>query len=357
MNGIYVHIPYCVKKCGYCDFYSVCDLSSSDEYVDVLCRSISKIDERSDTLYIGGGTPSLLSAAQIIKIINSAKHTLTDDAEITIEVNPGDDLSDLLPQISKAGVNRLSIGMQSFCDKELQLLTRRHNSADVENVISLAKKCGITNISLDVMLGIEGQTLDSLKNTLDFCSIVGAAHISAYMLKIERGTPFEQADYRPVDDVQADMYLFAVDYLAKLGYEQYEISNFCLPDMYSRHNLKYWTGDSYIGVGAAAHSYYNGRRSFYSSSVTDFINGVPAVDDGIGGTFEEKVMLGLRLNKGINCVELGKLYPTMNNRINEMLNKANTLCKTEFVSVEDNVIALTPKGFLVSNSIIGLLLE
>ena len=357
MNGIYVHVPYCLKKCGYCDFYSVCDLSSADDYVEAICREINNIDEKSDTLYIGGGTPSLLSALQIIKIINAAKSILTDDAEITIEVNPGDDLTELLPKISASGVNRLSIGMQSHCDRELELLTRRHNSSDVDNAITLAKKCGINNISLDVMIGIEGQTLDSLKDTLDFCAESGITHVSAYMLKIESGTPFEKAEYRPIDDAQADMYLFAVDYLAKLGFEQYEISNFCRHGMHSRHNLKYWIGDSYIGIGAAAHSYYKGRRSFYSRSITDFITGVPAVDDGAGGTFEEAVMLGLRLNKGINCDELVKLYPTMNNKIKEMLNKANALSKTKLVSVEDNIITLTVKGFLVSNSIIGMLLE
>jgi len=357
MNGIYVHIPYCVKKCGYCDFYSVCDLTSADGYTGAVCQHIMQVDEISDTLYIGGGTPSLLGADRLSQIISCAKPILTDDAEITVEVNPGDDMSDLLPKLAKVGINRLSIGMQSHNDDELKLLTRRHNANDVENTVNIAKGCGITNISLDVMLGIEGQTVATLKDTLDFCAKVGATHISAYMLKIEEGTPFEKATFRPVDDVQADMYLFAVDYLSKLGYKQYEISNFCLADKYSRHNIKYWTNQSYIGIGAAAHSYYNGRRSYYSRSVSDFINGLPAVDDGAGGGFEETVMLRLRLSDGVDLNALSKEYPDMRDRLEMIKAKAHNLSKTDLLTINGDNVALTPKGFLVSNSIINLILE
>ena len=357
MNGIYIHIPYCVKKCGYCDFYSICDLSSVNDYVSAVCDNISKIDCLSDTLYIGGGTPSLLDPIHIARIVNSTKPILIDDAEITVEVNPGDDMKRFIPTVCKSGVNRLSIGMQSHNDHELKMLTRRHNSSDVDKTIEIAKECGIVNISLDVMIGIEGQTIDSLKETLDYCASVGATHISAYMLKIETGTPFERATFRPVDDLQADMYLFAVDYLAELGYKQYEISNFCRSDMYSRHNLKYWTNESYIGIGAAAHSYYNGCRYYYSRSIKDFVAGIEPIQDGIGGNFEESVMLGLRLVKGIDCNELTLLYPDEKFKISNMLKTAENLSESGLLILKDNIISLTPKGFLVSNSIINVLLD
>ena len=332
-------------------------MTSADRYVDAVCHHLSQIDTLSDTLYIGGGTPSLIGGDRLAKIINSAKPMLLKDSEITVEVNPGDDMKSLLPILARAGVNRLSIGMQSHCDAELKLLTRRHNAADVEEAIAVAKSCGIDNISLDVMLGIEGQTIESLKFTLDFCAKSGVSHISAYMLKIENGTPFEKAEFRPVDDLQADMYIFAVEYLKKLGYDQYEISNFSLAGKQSRHNLKYWTGESYIGIGAAAHSYYNGYRSYYSRSVEDFINGKSPVYDGQGGGFEERVMLGLRLTEGIDVKQLTELYPINDHRINTMLDKAATLVNQGLVTISNNRIALTTKGFLVSNGIINLLLD
>lgn len=357
MNGIYIHIPYCVKKCGYCDFYSICDMSSADRYVDAVCQRLSQINAPSDTLYIGGGTPSLIGGERLAKIIDCAKPILVDDSEITVEVNPGDDMQSLLPVLAQAGVNRLSIGMQSHCDAELKLLTRRHNAADVEEAISIAKSCGINNISLDVMFGIEGQTIESLKSTLDFCATSGVSHVSAYMLKIENGTPFEKASFRPIDDLQADMYMFAVAHLKSLGYEQYEISNFSLPGKQSRHNLKYWICEPYIGIGAAAHSYYNGRRSYYPRSVEDFINGKPSIDDGQGGGFEERVMLGLRLTEGIDVKQLTELYPSEEQRVNDMLDKVAKLVDQGLVTIYNNRIALTTKGFLVSNGIINLLLE
>lgn len=357
MVGIYVHIPYCVKKCGYCDFYSVCDLSSADAYTDAVCRKMSEISDAADTLYIGGGTPSLLGADRLARIIASAKPVLTADAEITVEVNPGDDMTDLLPKLSKAGVNRLSIGMQSHVDSELKLLTRRHSAEDVDKTISVAREAGISNISLDVMLGIEGQTTSSLKETLDYCITSDVRHISTYMLKIEKGTPFERASFNPSDDLQADMYLFTVDYLAQHGFIQYEISNFCKPDKHSRHNLKYWRCEPYIGIGAAAHSFYNGKRSYYTRSVKDFINGVCPVDDGAGGNFEEAVMLGLRLSEGIDCNKLRVDYPDNIGKVNSLILKASELQNTGLLNLRENRIALTPRGFLVSNSIINLLLD
>lgn len=353
MTGIYIHIPYCVKKCGYCDFYSVCDLSTADAYTDSVCSRLDKLDCIADTLYFGGGTPSLLGGERIASIVCSAKGLLTHDAEITVEVNPGDDLHEFLPIVARAGVNRLSIGMQSHNDEELRLLTRRHTAAQVDSAIRIAKQSGIFNISLDVMLGIEGQTERTLDETLRFCSESGATHVSAYMLKIESGTPFETAEFRPDDDRQCELYGYAVDKLAELGFAQYEISNFCRDGMYSRHNMKYWTDEDYIGIGAAAHSYVDGKRLYYPRDIDSFIRGGSQVFDGMGGGFEETVMLRLRLKSGLDLNKLLRDYPEENKRIDSIIDLSKQLRATGLINYSDNVVSLTTDGFLVSNEIIA----
>ncbi len=353
MTGIYIHIPYCVRKCGYCDFYSVCDLRSADSYTDAVCERISKIKAECDTLYFGGGTPSLIGGERIAYIINSAKRVLTPNAEITVEVNPGDNLAEFIPRVAAAGVNRISIGMQSHNDAELKLLTRRHSSADVDAAVAIAKQSGIENLSLDVMLGIEGQTEQTLDKTLSYCAKSGVSHVSAYMLKIEQGTPFEKAPFRPDDDRQCDLYLYAVRRLAELGFEQYEISNFCRNGRRSRHNMKYWLGEDYIGIGAAAHSCVNGNRFYYPRDIEGFVSGNKPVPDGDAGSFEETVMLRLRLVSGIDLNELSIAYPEENKRIESIKKLSKELCKAKLCVNNNGIISLTPEGFLVSNEIIG----
>ncbi len=353
MTGIYIHVPYCVKKCGYCDFYSVCDLSSADSYVNAVCQCLDKVDTVCDTLYFGGGTPSLLGGERISTIIYKAKKCLTLDAEITLEVNPGDNLAKLLPTVAAAGVNRLSIGMQSHDDNELRLLTRRHSAADVDAAVAIAKRCGIDNISLDVMLGIEGQTEKSLCDTLQYCANSGATHVSAYMLKIEDGTPFASAPFKPEDDYQCDLYKLAVQKLGELGFGQYEISNFCKEGKQSRHNMKYWLGEDYIGIGAAAHSCIKGKRFYYPRDIEGFVNGNRPVEDGEAGGFEETVMLRLRLASGIDLNELANCYPNECKRIDSIKALANKLESVKLCNIEGDRIALTTEGYLVSNEIIG----
>ena len=356
MTGIYIHVPYCVKKCGYCDFYSVCDLSSADEYIEAVCRKIDGLDCAADTLYFGGGTPSLLGGGRISAVADRARRLLTDDAEITVEVNPGDDLKSLLPVLAQAGVNRLSIGMQSHNDYELSLLTRRHTASDVDRAVDAAHRCGIENVSLDVMLGIEGQTERTLSDTLEFCASSGAAHVSAYMLKIEEGTPFASSAFRPDDDRLCDLYKFAADKLSSLGFAQYEISNFCRNGMASRHNMKYWTGEDYIGIGAAAHSFVGGKRMYYPRDINAFIAGCDPVYDGTGGGFDETVMLRMRLSSGLNFAWLEKNYPQYSQRINKAREFSKQLGKTKLANYDNDVLSLTPDGFLVSNEIIAQLL-
>ncbi len=353
MTGIYIHIPYCVKKCGYCDFYSVCDLSSADSYTAAVCDKLNRLEVPADTLYFGGGTPSLIGANRICRMINSARRVLTPDVEITVELNPGDNLSELVPAIASVGVNRISIGMQSHNDNELKLLTRRHNAAQVDAAVNIALKSGISNISLDLMLGIEGQTEQSLLKTLKYCAESGATHISAYMLKIEQGTPFERSFFRPDDDMQCDLYKLAVARLAELGFVQYEISNFCKNGMVSRHNMKYWTGEDYIGIGAAAHSYINGKRFYYPRDIASFVSGAQPIADSDGGGFEEEVMLRLRLASGLDLNVLSVKYPSETARVENIKRLSNELSKVGLCSISGGVISFTVDGFLVSNEIIG----
>ncbi len=353
MTGIYIHIPYCVRKCGYCDFYSVCDLSSADKYTSAVCSRIDDIDTVCDTLYFGGGTPSLLGGERISAIIYRAKRILTNDAEITVEVNPGDNLAEFVPTVAKAGVNRISIGMQSHNDNELSLLTRRHNTSQVDAAIAIAKQNGISNISLDVMLGIEGQTEQTLGETLQYCAESDVTHVSAYMLKIESGTPFETAQFRPDDDLQCDLYKYTVERLSELGFEQYEISNFCRNGMHSRHNIKYWTGEDYIGIGAAAHSCVKGKRYYYPRDIVSFINGSDPIPDGDSGGFDETVMLRLRLASGIDLRWLAENYPNDLKRIKDIEELSNELCKVGLCNCLDGTVSLTTEGYLVSNEIIS----
>ncbi len=353
-------MPFCVKKCDYCDFYSTCNLELRDAYVDELCRRLSKLKLTADTLYLGGGTPSLLSGEHIAKIVNRTRQLLTPDCEITVELNPGDRLADLLERIADCGVNRISLGMQSHNNAELTRLTRRHTAKDVDDAINFAHRAGISNISLDVMLGIETQTMSSLRETLEFCINSGATHISAYMLKIEEGTPFAaRADELniPDEDRVADMYLNASRLLTANGFEHYEISNFAKSGKRSRHNMKYWNCDSYIGIGPAAHSFYNGERFYYPRDIVSFINGCEAVSDGAGGDFEEYAMLRLRLSDGLVYNDALARYPSSEERLRELIKKADRLEAPELLICGEDRLALTPKGFLLSNALLAELLH
>lgn len=354
--GLYLHLPFCVKKCGYCDFYSVCDLSVADSYTDLLCRQIDSLDVAADSVYLGGGTPSLLGAERLERILKCARRIMTADCEVTVEVNPGDALQELLPRVVNSGVNRLSIGMQSHNDAVLKRLTRRHNAADVEKAVLLAQQSGVKNYSLDVMLGVEGLTTPVLEDTLAFCRDSGATHISAYMLKIEEDTPFARVRDSldlPDEDETVDQYLYTCNSLGHFGFEQYEISNFAKRGNRSRHNMKYWTLDEYIGLGPAAHSYYKGKRFCYPRDIEYYLGGGSPVEDELGGGFDEYVMLRLRLSDGLNLRDALRRYPQEEKRIEHIQSAAHPFADGGLLRLKDEAIALTPRGFLVSNSIIS----
>ncbi len=358
--GLYIHIPFCNGKCPYCDFYSVNPESEKvTEYVNAVCKSIIKADGIYDTVYFGGGTPSLIGSDNIAKIMSCINRT--PDCEATIECNPSDTGAENsgfdFKITAQSGINRISLGLQSADDAERKILGRRGGCDDVKRAIAKAKNAGIDNISLDLMIGIPDQTKKSLEKSIEFCKSSGAKHISAYILKIEEGTPFFKIKNNlslPDEDETCDLYLSAVEMLGNSGYSQYEISNFSEKGYESRHNLKYWHCEEYLGIGASAHSFVNGKRFYRERSIDDFIKEMPPIDDGLGGDEEEYIMLALRLTEGLVFEKFKKRFckpvPA------EIIKQAREFEKHGLVKVNDYSVSLTVQGFLVSNSVISSLI-
>ena len=363
--GLYLHIPFCDGKCAYCNFYSrpCAGCFEYNEYTAQLINSIQswgkKIKRPVDTVYFGGGTPSLLGHERLTAILERvyASFAITDDAEITVEVNPTstDELDFSL--LRKAGFNRLSIGLQSANDNELRILGRRHSVDDARRTVQRAQDAGFDNISLDVMLAVPEQTPDSLDRALSFCASCEVQHISAYILKIEEGTRFDRMkEQLPLfdDDQQAALYEQTVRRLTELGYHQYEISNFSFTGRESRHNLHYWHDDEYLGLGPSAHSFLDGRRFYYDSDFQCFYDDRVTVE-GAGGDSEEYIMLALRLSEGLvfDHYEERFGHPVSD----RLIEAARRLQAKGLCTVNDTAIQLTVKGFLVSNAVITYFLE
>lgn len=339
--GLYIHIPFCKNKCPYCNFYSVkYEESAAGEYAARLIGEMPKYRGlRFDTVYFGGGTPSVVKPEMIGEILSAAREYFELDAEseITIECNPSSDLQGAFARYASFGINRVSIGMQSAVKEERLALGRTAGKAQIKAAVAAARAAGIENISLDVMLGTPKQTAAGLGETLDFIRETAVPHISAYMLKVEEGTPFYKMQNRlflPHEDAVADMYLETVSRLESIGLFQYEISNFARPGFESRHNSKYWRLAPYLGLGASAHSFLGGERFYYDS---DFHR----VPDGRGGTKEEEIILGLRLKSGVDKALVKDCTPYI---------------KAGFMEEHGGRLSFTPRGFLVSNTIIAQLL-
>lgn len=362
--GIYIHIPYCGKKCPYCDFYSTPPTKSArNQYADTMTERLLAYKDRritADTLYFGGGTPNLLGGEQLSRLIHTARESfvLPDTSEITVEANPFSATPDFFRQIHDAGANRLSLGLQSANPDELRFLGRKHTPEQAATVIQNAKAAGFANLSLDLMLGIPGQTRESLLRSIDFCESMNVQHISAYLLKIEPGTAFfTQKEQLPLPDEEAvsELYLTAVAELAKRGFAQYEISNFAKNGFTGRHNLKYWHCMEYLGFGPSAHSFWEGKRFYYPRSTEAFLQGEPPIPDGDGGSRAEFAMLQLRLTEGLSHTiwqsRFGEPLPAALLRTARRYEKPGLLA---FDSPDH--FHLTPNGFLVSNLLIGELL-
>lgn len=353
--GLYLHIPYCLAKCRYCDFYSAgASRGVPDEYVDALIARIKAMcPGRPETVYFGGGTPSLLSPAQVSRLVKAAGPL--PGAEVTLEANPETVDEKKLAGFRAAGVGRLSLGVQTADDESLARLGRPHTAAQSRAALAAAKAAGFENITGDIMLALPHYTREEFDRTLSLLAEGGAAHISAYLLKIEPGTPFGKNPPQglPSEDEAADFYLYAVDELAKAGYAQYEISNFAKPGFEGRHNLIYWDCRDYLGLGPAAASCMGGRRFSFGRSTADFLAGAAPAPEG-ECTDSDYIMLRLRLTEGLRLSLLKERYGLV---LDEGRLAFIRRCVAAGYAVFDgDRLALTPEGMLVQNSILTELL-
>ncbi len=362
---LYIHIPFCLKKCIYCDFYSVSDSRSIiGPYMTALCKELEMRREHTgelDGIYIGGGTPSILKEKDIATIMDKVRSTcsISAETEITSEANPGTLTESGIKGILNAGINRISIGVQSLGDKELSLLGRMHDAADAIAAFNIARKGGFGNISLDLIYGIPGQDLISWKSTLEKVVSLHPEHISSYELTPEKNTVlYEQLEkgrfHLPDEDEVVEMYYTAIDMLTEGGYEQYEISNFSLPGLQCRHNLNYWDRGEYLGIGAGAHSFLTGRRIANVCDVRQYIHDVelgalPIAEETLltgRDEIEETLFLGLRKTEGFDI----KLIPA---DTTEQLKEAlEDLSHQGLLNLSDGHIKLTRKGLIVCNAVI-----
>ena len=372
--GIYIHIPFCRSKCDYCDFYSLAGRDDRmDQYQKALLSHIKETaplaqDFPVDTIYIGGGTPSYYGAKRLKELLGVIRklYKVEKDAEVTVECNPDSVDVKSLKILRKAGVNRLSMGMQSAIACELERIHRIHTPQQVNEAATAARKAGFTNLSLDLIYGLPGQTMDSWKATVEHALSLIPQHLSCYGLKVEEGTPLSarvaQGEVLPDDDQQADLYLWTVGRLERAGYPQYEISNFAKPGFASRHNLRYWLTQPYIGFGPGAHSDFGGRRYSFVRDLDAYIQGVLQGGDIIDESeiipkrerCGEYLMLRLRTVQGINEQEYRSTYfmdfAPLQARLEQFRAQG-------WAEQTDGRWHFTPKGFLLSNQLIGDLLE
>ena len=376
--GIYIHIPFCKSKCGYCDFCSHPPASAQEieRYLNALLLhmqdfSAAAADYTVDTVYFGGGTPTMLSAKQLCALLDCVRDsfTLEKDAEITTEANPGTVDRRALRALRKCGFNRISFGLQSADDAELRALGRVHTAADLTRAYDDARRAGFMNISLDLMYGIPRQTRESFRRSLDFARGLDPEHLSVYGLKIEEGTPFYAARERlslPDEESEYNMYFDAHRVLGEAGYEHYEISNFARRGFRSRHNLRYWLDEKYLGFGVSAHSYFNNQRYAYTTDIDAYIREMESptelasiltecTDIDVFTKETEYVMLRLRLFDGISLpayrAEFGRDFLAKYGK------KLERYLAGGFARAAADRIALTAKGMYVSNYILSDLLD
>ncbi|MEG0457100.1 MAG: radical SAM family heme chaperone HemW [Oscillospiraceae bacterium] len=364
--GLYIHIPFCENKCPYCDFFSVKgDVFEKRKYIDALKKYINHYSNKNlsiSSVYFGGGTPTVLESTDLCEILNCIKNSfnLLYDAEISFEANPNTVDFKYLKNLVSGGFNRISFGVQSLDEQQLKSLGRKHSAKEAVSKIKLAKEAGFNNISADLMLGVPGQTTKSLKQTLEKLTTYEINHVSAYMLKIEEGTPFfQQKDSLQIADeeILSQMYLITVDFLNNKGFKQYEISNFAKEGYECRHNLIYWQCEEYLAFGPSAYFYYKNKRGHFSKSLEEFIFNAqhdkfePIFDEN-GGDLFEYFILNLRLSKGVNLKYLKQKY---NVDTKNLIKKAESLEKNNLLKINNDNINLTKEGFLLSNEIIAVL--
>lgn len=344
MTSLYLHIPFCKSKCSYCSFYSV-PSDYKAEYTDSLIRAIKQYGgKRLKTVYFGGGTPSVLGASLFTRIMEAVRENfdICNDAEITVEANPDSLDNEFLQALESAGVNRLSLGIQSFNDDELKRIGRIHDAKTALDAIDRARNYGFENISCDLIFGLPQQSVRDFEENVKTLVKLNIPHISCYNLQVEKGTAIYGVKV-PDEEIQAQMYNALCNTLS--GYRHYEISNFCLDGFHSRHNSVYWTGEDYLGLGPSAHSKIGNTRAYFDSDIRAFTDKKSFDFDfteEIQDELFEKIMLGLRTDSGI---------PTT--LIKNSKNYIDSICKAGFAKIKNGRVILTDKGYYLSNTIIS----
>ena len=370
--GIYLHVPFCRARCSYCDFATgAYDGELAERYVRALAREVRSFGREGatdevGTVYFGGGTPSLLTPAQVGAVLDAvaSRFRVREGAEVTMEMNPGTVTAEALREFRRLGVNRASFGAQTFDDEELRRLGRTHTAEDARRTLSMLRDAGFDNVSLDLIAGLPRQTLADWRRNLEEALRLRPEHLSLYLLEVHEGTPLaeqiRQGRYDAPDaDLAAEMYREMVERTARAGYEQYEISNFCLPGRESRHNLKYWTGAPYYGFGCSAHS-FDGRASRWSNE-RDARRYVTMIEDGGGAVVTsdhlgereagaEALFLGLRLlRRGVNLREHRERF--RQDVLEEHAEDLRRFGEAGLVELEGDTLRLTQAGALLSNEV------
>jgi len=372
MSGLYIHIPFCSSRCIYCGFYSTTRLQDRKRYVDALCSEMSQRRGEAKsigTIYLGGGTPSLLSHELLIRIFQQIQNlfSVADNAEITIECNPDDVTSDFARMLASLPVNRVSMGAQTFSDQRLAFLHRRHQACQVPRAMDLLHQAGISNISVDLIYGFPQETMDQWKQDVDEVLKLRATHLSAYALSYEEGTPLKRMlDKGKVkeleDELQRKMYYYLIDRLLDFGYEHYEISNFAQPGFRSRHNSNYWNHTPYIGIGAGAHSLIAEGETFSRQWNADSLDtymdaverGCPVRESELldGQTwYNEQIMTALRTVEGLNVNALD------NEMQDYCLRQAQRYILAGWLKLVGNRLSLTREGLFVSDLVMSDLMK
>lgn len=374
-KGLYIHIPFCLKKCPYCAFNSYAESKVPGRYISALEKEMQWLSKlfglkkcAVDSVYLGGGTPSMLSAYDLDRLLKTASSLfkLDSDAELTIEVNPATVSTEKLEGYQKAGINRISIGIQSLNDNKLSQLGRLHSASEAVNSFRLARDCGYKNITADLMTGLPGETLSDLEKDLKELAHLSPDHISLYLLNIEKGTEFfdrqEKGEFTAAaNDVQREFFLTASKILRGYGYFRYETSNYARPGFESRHNLKYWTGTDYIGLGSGAHSYLSeigwGMRWWNFLLPSDYYNALETGKLPLDGceilgreeALSETVLTSLRTQEGLKKINMEERFG--GSAFKKIIRRAEELVPKELIILEEEKIVLTDKGALMADEI------
>ncbi|MCQ2958907.1 MAG: radical SAM family heme chaperone HemW [Bacteroidales bacterium] len=369
ISHLYIHIPYCSKLCYYCDFHFSLNLKTRTELIASLCKEIllqkELFTQPIETLYFGGGTPSLLNKTELEEIFSTIHSVtnITEKAEISFECNPDDITEDYCKSLLSLGINRLSIGIQSFFDDDLQLLNRRHSAESARSAVKIAQNAGFKNITVDLIYGLPNMTLQRWQQNLNEVEKLNVQHLSAYSLMVEEHTALHKfvrtgKFILPNEDSVLEQFNYLIDWSQKSGFEQYEISNFAKNQMYSKHNSSYWTGEPYIGIGPSAHSFDGNNRYWNIAHNAKYIEAItkgniPHEKEILStrDKYNELIMIGLRTKKGVDIGLIKKLFPDEYYR--NFVEQKEKFIQRELIIENQNTISLTRKGIMLSDSIMS----